>query len=96
MLADCKLEIDAFHESYRIMASGCWMWISTIDVHGYGSFIFGGKKESAHRASYRLAHGVIPHPLLVLPCSSSRKCVNPEHLRLGTHADIRRTAWRLK
>ena len=78
----------------------CWLWTASTQRGGYGSFRLNGKIEKAHRVSYGMAYGFEEmnqpdpthegHPLTVMhkcPVRHNPRCVNPRHLRLGTHAE---------
>jgi hypothetical protein len=61
----------------------CWEWLGWKSRDGYGMFDVAGKKVKAHRLSWELAYDAIPDGLVVRhKCRG--KCVNPNHLELGS------------
>jgi hypothetical protein len=61
--------------------TACWTWTSTIcKTTGYGYFYYQRKNLLAHRFSYQLFIGLIPHGLQLDHLCRNRSCVNPTHL----------------
>ena len=70
----------------EVMPSGCWHH-ETATIVNYGNIIYLGKYMKTHRASWLVHRGPIPEGLCILHRCDNRRCVNPEHLWLGTKTD---------
>ena len=83
--------LEFFHSNYKIV-NDCWIWTGASfgNIHEdymYGAISYKGKKTYAHHFSYMMFIGEIPEGKWVLhdcPNGDNPKCVNPDHLWLGT------------
>lgn len=68
--------------------NGCIPWMGKLLNSGYGQIRNGRHgRTTAHRAAWTIAHGPISDGLYVLHNCDNKRCVNVEHLRLGTQSE---------
>lgn len=77
--------------------TGCWLWMASVDRHGYGQIQTGtrasSKVERAHRVSFKLhRHEISPDQILDHKCNV-RPCVNPDYLQVTTIGDNVTLGW---
>lgn len=66
----------------------CWLWLGYKDKQGYGKILEVDKKcIGCHRVSYQKFKGPIPEGLDILHTCDNPSCVNPDHLKLGSHLE---------
>ena len=77
-----------FMKSYSVCEdTGCWLWRGHKYDSGYGAIKVFGEMSSSHRLSYELHHGPIPQGAHILHSCDVKSCVNPDHLRAGSHVE---------
>ncbi|MEQ1573098.1 MAG: HNH endonuclease signature motif containing protein [Vicinamibacterales bacterium] len=80
--------MERFMAKVAVQESHCWLWTGCArNRRDYGGFSFRGRLMGAHVVSWILHRGEVPGGLCVLHHCDVPRCVNPDHLWLGTNAD---------
>lgn len=74
-------------ETFFKQTEDCWLWEGSLKGKGYGAFREHGKMHIASRISYEIYKEPIKQGLIVCHTCNTPRCVNPNHLYLGTYSD---------
>ena len=78
---------DIEDRSIPVPEAGCHLWLFPPTNRGYGQIGQFHRSFSAHRVAYQVFKGEIPAGMCVMHTCDTPLCVNPDHLRLGTHQE---------
>lgn len=65
----------------------CWEWMGSLTKVGYGKIQVKNKNYTTHRLSYEIFKGQIPDGNMICHSCDNKKCINPEHLWVGSAKD---------
>lgn len=74
-----KVKINDFFE--------CWEWQGGFFSNGYGAYCYDTRTRKAHRVAWEFTYGKIPSGKIIMHTCDNKKCVNLNHLRIGTVQD---------